>query len=252
MTKDIVTQEETAVLNLADFKSSLVEKSFTKKQAQKATKISARRYFPFLQMLQKSSNIVEADPDANPAGSFTFKTSGRDQTPVNLGTSFPTLLIGIRGKAVLFEGKDVRAEYAVRQGDEIVESAEYDNYVNESIKRTPNNNYRSGLDLLFWIPQLESFGTYHANTPTSTATIEDSVMSYIGDYIHFGSEVQRNKNDQSYFVPHAVLMEDNEYAPLAHPERDHFDWAVELFNNPKASSALAEGEEKAEDTGIER
>lgn len=252
MSKDIVTQDVGGAISVTDFKNTLASQSFTQKQAQKSTKIAERGYFPFLQMLQKASKIVENDPETNPPGSFTYKKSGRDQKPINLGTTFPALLLSIRGKAVLFKDKDVLAEYAVNRDGEIVESDLYDEYVNASLKRGMDNNFRSGLDLLFWIPEVNSFATYHANTPTSTGTIEDSVMCYVGDYIHFGSEIAKNKNDQTYFIPSATLMEADEWGPLEQPDKDMFTRNLHLFNHPKASSDVGEGEVKVKETSMER
>lgn len=146
--------------------------TFTQQEAEESTGVKASKFFPFLQLLQKTSNAIG---DYKP-GTFLFKRTGQDQNPVNLGDGFEAIVISVRGKSTYYDGDTVHAEYHTPK---MPPTPRYKEFHEKSREETgPNTKYRAGLDVLVWIKELRTFATYFANTVSTTANVETMIAPF--------------------------------------------------------------------------
>lgn len=242
MSNELTTQEEAKnALALLGGKTTLDSKT-----AEEITGVKATRFFPFLQLLQKTSNAVG---DHKP-GTFLFRTSGQDKSPRNLGDSFQALVISIRGKSTFYDKENelVRAEYftaqtpATENYEKYRDAAKADNSV--------SSPYRAGLDCLLWLPEFKCFATYFANTVSTTAAIEQQVAPYcpatVTDFVpvRVYSDTRKNKKG-TWYVPSAKEAEGEGWEL---PTDEVLLDALKLFLFPKTNreDKVPEGAEEAE------
>ena len=222
--------------------------TFTVEEAEASTGIKANRFFPFLQLLQRTSNAIG---DHKP-GTFLFKRSGQDKNPINLGDAFDSVVIAVRGKATYYDGETVKAEYHTPKQPA---SDQYKEFIEKGrLESGPNAKYRSGLDVLIWIKELKSFATYFANTPSTTANVETMVVPYAPrtleePYVPVSLiAFQRSNKKGTWFVPSTVEIS-KDVADLWEPKDlftgDGLTDALKLFLlPPKSRDSSIEGAEE--------
>lgn len=224
--------------------------SFSVEESEESTGIKASRFFPFLQLLQRTSNAIG---DHKP-GTFLFKRTGQDQNPVNLDDGFEAIVVSVRGKATYFDGELVQAEYhTVKQPA----SDKYQEFLAKAKDDTgPNSKYRGGLDVLIWVKNLRCFATYFANTVSTTANVETMIVPYAPregtDFTPVRILAQSKSNKKgSWFVPSAAELSPEDLESWE--ERDMFTpdslaEALKLFLfPPRAPESNIEGAELIEE-----
>lgn len=227
-----------AVSFMAKQKDAIARNSLVGSQMEESTGIKASRFFPFVQLLQRTSNAL--DQGHNP-GTFLFRRSGQDKNPVNLGSSFPAYVCSIRGKAIYYDKENnmVFAEYETVIDGVRTKSPGYDEFVAaaKSCASELNPAYRNGLDVLLWIPALKTFATYFANTVSSVSAVEQMVSPYLGCPVRFQSEQKKNTKG-SWYTPACI---DTDEDMEAIPTEAEFDAALVMFNQPPARREEADG-----------
>lgn len=217
--------------------------SFGVKEAEESTGVKASRFFPFIQLLQRTSNAVG---DHKP-GSFLFKRTGQDKTPTNLGDNFEGIVVAVRGKATYYDGEIVHAEYHTPQ---LAPSDLYKEYLEKAKADTSvNSKYRAGLDVLVWVKDLKSFATYFANTVSTTANVEQMIVPFAPrmgtDFVpvRLFSQMRSNKKG-NWFVPSASELPVDVVAMWNDADSfttENLTDALKLFLKPPKSAEFAEG-----------
>jgi len=227
--------------------------SLTGKEAEEATGIKAQRFFPFLQLVQRTSQIIE---QGHSAGTFIFKRSGQDQKPQNLGDSFLAFVVSARAKAIYWNKAEstVDNQYKTAKFGPSERFEEYRDKANSN--PSLGNPYRSGLEILFWLPELGTFATYFANTPSTTASAEQAILPYLGFAVKVKSDPRKNKKG-SWFVAIAEEMDRDEWEQQSQPTKDEYKNALNLFLYPPVSTEEASndsvvGAEKADEPAVAR
>lgn len=217
--------------------------SFTKKEAEEATGIVAGKYFQYMQLTQALSK----DKDLYGEGVFVVKRSSKDDKPVVLGGDFPAFVMAIRAKAMHF-GKTTTSEFktVMKETDNFAkfkEEAEKD--------RSMDNDYKAGLELLLWVPQIEKFVTYFATNYSTNRALEENVAQFCasgdsyGSWVKFAAEKQVFSKGACY-VPTCFEAEIDE-ADVAVPSEEDLVDAIKRFVFPSASQEdEVDGAEKAD------
>jgi hypothetical protein len=236
----IPTSSSTEVGFLAAQRDALRLNSLSGDQLEESTGVKANQFFPFLQVIQRTSNAV--DQGANP-GTFLCRKNGQDKG-TNLGTSFYAVVCSIRGKATYFNKEEnlVFSEYETVKNGERVKTENYEDYRAAALASAGqlDAKYRSGLDVLLWVPELKSFVTYFANTVSAIANVEQVISPYLGCPVLIASEARKNKKG-SWYLPTCEETDLSQIDPM--PTEAAFNKAVEQFNNPPVrSEAGGEGD----------
>lgn len=224
--------------------------SLTAEEAEESTGVKANRFFPFLQLLQRTSNAI----GKHKPGTFLFKRTGQDQNPVNLGDEFEAIVVAVRGKATYYDGEAVQAEYHTTK---IPKSEKFDEFRQKAKDDTgPNSKYRAGLDVLVWVKELKSFVTYFANTVSTTANVETMIVPYVPregtDFVPVRLFAQSRSNKKgTWFIPSASPLSPESIEAWSEDQMftmDSLADALKLFLlPPKSPERNVEGAEKIEE-----
>lgn len=217
--------------------------SFSVQEAEESSGVKASRFFPFLQLLQRTSNAVG---DYKP-GTYLFKRTGQDKEPVNLGDSFEGIIVAIRGKSTYYDGETVHAEYHTPAQQP---SEKYKEFMQKAKEDTSvNSKHRAGLDVLIWIKELRSFATYFANTVSTTANVETMLVPFAPrtgtDFVPVRVLSQGRSNKKgNWFVPSAAELP-KDVSDLWEEKdlftSDNLAEALKLFLIPPKAAESAEG-----------
>jgi hypothetical protein len=225
--------------------------SLTVEEAEESTGVKASRYFPFLQLLQRTSNAIG---DSKP-GTFQFRRNGQDQNPANLGDKFEAIVVAVRGKATYYDGEIVKAEYHTPK---LPPSDTYKDYLAKAKEDTgPKSKYRGGLDVLLWIKELRSFATYFANTVSTTANVEQMIVPFAPregtDFVPVSILSQSRSNTKgTWYVPSAAELPQETVETWEQRDMftvDNLTDALKLFLlPPKSAESNIEGAEEIVET----
>lgn len=228
-----------AVINNSNVLAELGIKNigFTPEQAAESTGVKANRYFPFIQLLQRTSKGVEDFK----SGSFIMKTGGKDKNPVDLGNSFDAFIVAVRGKATYYDGKTVKAEYHT-----VAQKTDGYDAMREKAKKDTNQEYKIGLDVLMYIPSVQGFAIYFANSATAITQIETEFCPLQGLAARVFSEFKEGSKG-SWYLPKATEIT-NPTSDFS-PDENLYKDAVKSFIFPTQSvEQQIEGAEKVDST----
>jgi len=250
----IKTEEQTSV-DLFGFKPATV--TLTKEQAQEATGVKGKRYFPFLTLVQKTSRVIEQG--ANP-GVWIFKENNKDPNFVNLSSTFQAFILGIRGKALFWDKTQemMNTEYCIaKTNNELFKTDNYDEYVKKALVGVPgtysDNPYRQGLEVLLWLPHpdVNAFVTYFANSPKTISAVEEDILPFVNNAVIWSSNRKENKKGV-FYVPTCTPLTTDEALEIENtPSPEQYKEAIDLFINPPRFSSL-DNEDTASFTSAEK
>ncbi|MFA5572865.1 MAG: hypothetical protein WDA42_07135 [Candidatus Bathyarchaeia archaeon] len=250
--------------NLQQFGITPQPVTLTKQQAEAATGIKGKQFFPFLSLVQKTSKVIE---DGVKPGAWVFKRNNKDANYVDLEATFPAFILGIRGKALYWDrnNETMQTEYCIARGKEkedIYKTPQYDVFVQKALEGGAGtyfeNPYRQGLEVLLWLPHpdVNAFVVYFANSPKQISAVEEQIIPYVGYAVLWTSARQENKRGV-FYTPDCTPMDEEDAGALQNvPTPEMYKEAMNLFTNPPRFPAAGNDDlasaEKAEDSKIER